>query len=157
MTLLKGFILPHFAQWLIVIFVGVTITFIIPRLSPVNPLTEALARAQMYQTMTPVAVQAMRDTLLDLYGLEGSVLEQYVNFWKRVLQGDLGPSLASFPMSVNQLIGASISWTIGLLGTSILIAWTLGVILGSLAGYYPNRWWSEGLEKSLITVNPAPY
>ena len=29
--------------------------------------------------------------------------------------------------------------------------------LGSLAGYYPNRWWSEGLEKSLITVYPVPY
>ena len=157
MTLLKEFILPRFAQWLIVIFVGVTITFVIPRLSPVNPVNEALARMQMYQTINPEAVQAMRETLLDLYGLEGSVLEQYVNFWKRVLKGDLGPSLASFPLSVNQLIGVSIGWTIGLLGTSILIAWTLGMTLGSLAGYYPNRWWSEGLEKSLITVYPVPY
>ena len=157
MTLLKEFILPRFAQWLIVIFVGVTITFIIPRLSPVNPVMEALARMQMYQNINPEAVQIMRESLLDLYGLEGSVLEQYVNFWKRVLKGDLGPSLASFPLSVNQLIGVSIGWTIGLLGTSILIAWVLGMTLGSLAGYYPNRWWSEGLEKSLITVYPVPY
>ena len=154
MTLLKEFILPRFAQWLIVIFVGVTITFIIPRLSPVNPVTEAIARMQMYQNIDPEAVQSMRETLLDLYGLEGSVLEQYVNFWKRVLKGDLGPSLASFPLSVNQLIGVSIGWTIGLLGTSILIAWTLGMTLGSLAGYYPNRWWSEGLEK--ITDHRLP-
>lgn len=51
------------------------------------------------------------------------------------MSGDLGPSLASFPLSVNQLIGVCIVWTIGLLGTSILIDWTLGVTLGSLAGY----------------------
>ena len=138
MTLLKEFILPRFAQWLIVIFVGVTITFIIPRLSPVNPVMEALARMQMYQNINPEAVQIMRESLLDLYGLEGSVLEQYVNFWKRILKGDLGPSLASFPMSVNQLIGVSIGWTIGLLGTSILIAWTLGMTLGSLGRLLPE-------------------
>ena len=49
MTLLKEFILPRLVQWIFVIFLGVTITFIIPRLSPVNPVTEALGRMQMYQ------------------------------------------------------------------------------------------------------------
>ena len=157
MTLLKEFILPRLAQWLIVIFVGVTITFLIPRLSPINPVDDALARATTFQTINPEAAVAMRDTLLDLYGLEGSILEQYVNFWARLIRGDLGPSFTAFPTPVSQMIGTSIGWTIGLLGTAIIISWVLGIILGSLSGYFPNRWWSQALEKFVIVIYPVPY
>jgi peptide/nickel transport system permease protein len=60
-------------------------------------------------------------------------------------------------MSVNQMIGNSISWTIGLLGISIIISWLLGIFLGSLGGYFPNRWWTQILDKVLILVYPVPY
>ena len=60
-------------------------------------------------------------------------------------------------MSVNEIIGNSIWWTVGLLGTATIIAWLLGLFLGSLAGYFPHRWWSQVLEKSLISVYPVPY
>ena len=46
MTLLKEYILPRIVQWLVVIFVGVTMTFLIPRLSPVNPVDQAMGRLQ---------------------------------------------------------------------------------------------------------------
>jgi peptide/nickel transport system permease protein len=156
-TLLKEFILPRFVQWLVVIFIGMTITFLIPRLSPVNPVDVALGRMTAFQTLNPEATLALRESLLDLYGLEGSILEQYASFWGRIIRGDLGPSFSSFPMSVNQMIGNSVGWTIVLLGTSILISWTLGLILGSLAGYYPNRWWSNVVEKTVIAIYPVPY
>ncbi len=157
MTLLKEFILPRLAQWFIVVFVGVTITFLIPRLSPINPVDQALGRLTSFQSMDPQATAALRESLLDLYGLEGNIFEQYVNFWKRVLQRDLGPSFLAFPTPVNQMIGVSIGWTVGLLGTAIIISWLLGIMLGSLAGYFPGRWWSHVLEKSLVTIYPVPY
>jgi peptide/nickel transport system permease protein len=157
MNLLKVFILPRIVQWFVVVFVGVTVTFLIPRLSPVNPISEALGRLTAFQSMSPEAVLAARESLLDLYGLDGSVLDQYINFWGRLLQGDLGPSFNAFPRSVNDIIGAGIVWTIGLLGTSILISWVLGLIFGSLAGYAPNRWWSQLMEKSLVMIYPIPY
>jgi peptide/nickel transport system permease protein len=157
MTLLREFILPRIVQWLVVIFVGVTITFLIPRLSPINPINVALGRLTAFQNMSPEGTLALRESLTDLYGLNGTIVEQYVNFWKRVLGGDLGPSFSAFPRPVNEMIGSGIGWTIGLLGTSIIIAWLLGLILGSLAGYFPNRWWSHVIEKSLISVYPIPY
>lgn len=157
MILFREFILPRVAQWALVIFIGVTITFLIPRLSPVNPVEQAIGRMVTFQTMNPEATQAMRQTLLDLYGLDGSIIDQYFNFWKRLLVGDLGPSFTSFPTPVTQMIGSAIGWTVGLLGTSIMISWLLGIVLGSLAGYFPNRWWSQILEKTLITIYPIPY
>jgi peptide/nickel transport system permease protein len=157
MTLLREFILPRLMQWAIVIFTGVTLTFLIPRLSPVNPIDQAIGRLTAMQDMNPEAVVALRESLSDLYGLNGTLLEQYGNFWSRVLKGDLGPSLSAFPTPVNTMIASGIGWTIGLLGTSVVLAWIIGLILGSLAGYFPNRWWSEFMEKSFISVYPIPY
>lgn len=157
MTLLKEFVLPRLIQWAIVIFVGVTLTFLIPRLSPVNPVDQAVARLSSFQTLDPESAVAMRQSLEDLYGLDGTVFQQYFNFWSRVLRGDLGPSFLAFPTPVSQMIGTSIGWTAGLLGVTTIISWLLGIVLGSLAGYFPNRWWSEAMEKFLITVYPVPY
>jgi peptide/nickel transport system permease protein len=156
-TLVKAYILPRLLQWLLVIFIGVTITFLIPRVSPVNPIDQAMGRLTAFQSLSPEATLALRESLQDLYGLDGTLWEQYVGFWKRVLTGDLGPSFTSFPMTVNAVIRKSIGWTVGLLGTSVIIAWLLGLILGTLAGYFRHRWWSRVLENTLITVYPVPY
>lgn len=157
MTLFKEYILPRLVQWLLVIFIGVSVTFLIPRLSPVNPIEQAIGRLTTFQDLSPEATLALRESLEDLYGLEGSMFDQYVNFWKRVLRGDLGPSFSSFPMTVNSMIGNALGWTIGLLGVATLIAWSLGLVLGTLAGYFPNQWWARLLENSLITIYPIPY
>uniref|UniRef100_A0A7C4KHX8 ABC transporter permease n=1 Tax=Anaerolinea thermolimosa TaxID=229919 RepID=A0A7C4KHX8_9CHLR len=157
MTLLKEYILPRILQWAVVVFVGVTITFLIPRLSPVNPVDQAIARITTFQSMDPDAMLMARATLEDLYGLKGSIVDQYIAYWRRVLKGDLGPSFLAFPTPVSKMIGAGIGWTVGLLATSLIISWLLGIILGSLAGYFPNRWWSQVIEKTLVTVYPVPY
>jgi len=157
MTLLKEYILPRIAQWLLVIFVGVTVTFLIPRISPVNPVEQAITRITTFQNMDPDATAKLRATLEDLYGVKGTLFDQYVAYWARVVKGDLGPSFLAFPTPVSKMISAGIGWTIGLLGTSVVISWLLGIILGSLAGYFPHRWWSEVMEKALVTVYPVPY
>jgi len=157
MILFREYILPRLIQWLVVIFIGVTVTFLVPRLSPVNPVAQAVGRASAFQTLSPEATLALRESLMDLYGLNGTIWQQYINFWKRILSGDLGPSFTSFPMTVNAMIGNAIGWTIGLLGTTVIIAWILGVILGGLAGYFQDRWWSKLVENTLIAIYPIPY
>ena len=54
----------------------------------------------------PRSVELMREALRELYGLEGVALEQYLNFWGRVVRGDFGPSLSAFPTPVMSLITA---------------------------------------------------
>ena len=149
MTLLKEYFLPRILQWMMVIFMGVTITFMIPRLSPINPIDQAMGRLTAFQNLSPEATVQLRESLQDLYGLDGSMLDQYINFWKRVIRGDLGPSFSSFPMTVNAMIRASVGWTIGLLGTTLIISWFLGLILGSLAAYNPRSLVIQGIRKSV--------
>jgi peptide/nickel transport system permease protein len=157
MLLLRQYILPRVVQWFVVIFVGVSVTFLIPRLSPINPVDQALGRITAFSTMDPEVTIVMRETLLDLYGLEGSLFEQYTRFWSRLFQGDLGPSFTSFPTPVTKIIGAGIGWTVGLLGTAIMISWVAGIALGSLAGYFKNARWTKILEGIVVIVYPIPY
>jgi peptide/nickel transport system permease protein len=78
-------------------------------------------------------------------------------FWQRILSGDLGPSFTSFPMTVNAMIASGIWWTVGLLATATLISWLLGILLGTLSGYFPNRWWAKTMEGTVIVIYPVPY
>ena len=157
MQLLRTYILPRIVQWAVVIFVGVTITFLIPRFSPVNPIDDMISRMTSFQTIDPQAVVAMRATMQDLYGLDGSLLEQYFSFWTRLLKGDLGPSFQNFPTPVSEIIAAGIPWTIGLLTTTTLISWLSGIFVGSLVGFFYHKRWAQVLERIVIVIYPTPY
>ena len=74
-----------------------------------------------------------------MYGLEGSTLQQYFAFWGRLLRGDLGPSLSTFPTPVSKLLGQAMPWTFSLLLFAVLVSWVIGNILGALASYYQNN------------------
>jgi peptide/nickel transport system permease protein len=157
MSLLKEYIVPRFVQWLVVVITGVTVTFLIPRLLPMDPVEQTLNRVATFQFVDPKAVESFKETLEDLYGLKGTLFQQYFSYWRRLLQGDLGPSLNAFPTPVIVIIRNGMPWTIGLLTTTILLSWFTGIFLGTLAGYFPGRIWTQVLDKLLITIYPVPY
>ncbi|MCY3866835.1 MAG: ABC transporter permease [Chloroflexi bacterium] len=157
MNLLRTYILPRILQWALVIFVGISATFLIPRLSPRNPVDEMIGRMTAFASIDPHAVVSMRESATALFGLDGTLLEQYVRFWGRLLEGDLGVSFGNFPRKVSDIIAAGLPWSVGLLTTTIIISWTIGVFLGALAGYFHNRRWSQFLERFVVVVYPVPY
>jgi peptide/nickel transport system permease protein len=153
-----GYVLPRIGQYIMVVFVGVTVTFIIPRLSPTDPV-----QAQINRTMTSGVnytaemLEDFRVSLTALYGLEGSAWSQYGEFWRRLFKGDLGRSLSSFPTPVMTLIGRSMPWTLGLLLTATIISWILGNLLGGLASYYPKNKLLGSFDVLSQAVRPIPY
>lgn len=157
MEFLKSYAVPRLIQWFVVIVIGVTLAFIIPRLLPGDPVEQTLRRFSSQAISDPRAVESFKNALKDMYGLQGSPVEQYFRFWGRLVRGDLGPSMGAFPTPVTTIIANGLPWTVGLLGSSLLISWALGMILGTLAGYFPNRLWSQALDKLLITIYPVPY
>lgn len=153
-----NYLIPRIVQYLVVIFLGVTLTFIIPRLSPVDPVEAQINRIMMSGSqVSPDAVIAMREALTEMYGLSGSPLEQYFAFWARLLRGDLGPSLSSFPTPVTAVIGRAMPWTFGLLMTSIAISWIVGNVLGALASYYEKNLAIQVVDVISQAVRPIPY
>jgi peptide/nickel transport system permease protein len=156
MSWVTSYALPRLLQWAIVILIGTTVTFIVPRLLPTDPVEQTLRRVST-SLVDPRAVESFRNTLQDLYGLQGTPLEQYGRFWARLARADLGPSLGAFPTPVTQIIRDGLPWTIGLLGVSTLLSWILGLTLGTLAAYFPKSRWSHIVGGVLIALYPVPY
>lgn len=156
---LAAFLAGRLASYVLVVLSGMTIIFFVPRFLPTDPVETLLARMLANSdAMGAEAVDAMRRSLSDAFGLAGTLPEQYGRFMLRVLYtGDFGPSLSMFPTSVNQLVHEALPWTVGLLGASTLIAWGLGNFIGLLAGFWPDRRLSRGLEAVAIVLYPIPY
>jgi peptide/nickel transport system permease protein len=146
----------RFFQFLFVVFLGITLAFLITHLSPVDPVEQSLSLMTSFGATDPRSVELMREALTELYGLEGSLLEQYVSFWRRILTGDFGPSLSAFPAPVSQLIGATLPWTIGLLTLSTLFTWVLGNLLGALAGYFRKNLALKLAGVAVMALQPVP-
>lgn len=152
------YILQRIGQFILVVFIGITVTFIVPRLSPTNPVEQKINQMMTSgASVYPEAVEKFREAVTEMYGLEGSYLDQYVAFWKRLLKGDLGPSLSFYPVPVMDLIKKALPWTVGLMTSTTLIAWFIGNLLGGLAGYYPEKKWVQSVELIATCIRPIPY
>lgn len=158
MQLLR-FVVARTITFLMVVWIGVTTVFFIPHLLPTNPVDAMMGRiTSQGGFMTPQAIKAMRASLTDLFGIQGSLGDQYLHFLDRVLiTHDFGPSLSMYPTPVSALIGRALPWTLGLLLTSTVIAWVLGNLIGVLAGYRSERRSSRLLEAVSMFLYPIPY
>ncbi|WP_298881344.1 ABC transporter permease [uncultured Bradyrhizobium sp.] len=152
-----GYVGRRLAQFLLVVFIGINIAYVVTHASPIDPVEQSISAVTSFGNTAPDAIEQMRRSLRELYGLGGTPVEQYLTFWKRILSADFGPSMSAFPTPVGTLIGRALPWTAGLLAVSTLIAWVLGNLLGGLAGYYRQ---SRGLKLMGVIamgLHPIPY
>lgn len=158
MRFLRTYLLPRLIQYVLVIFSGITAVFLIPRLTGQDPVLEMIAQIQAQgSALDPAAVRSLTETLKELYGLKGTMLEQYLTMWKRVFAFDFGPSFFQFPTPVSDLLRIYLPWTLGLFLTSTIIAWFLGNIVGGIAGYFSHKGWSKALDTIIMVVRPIPH
>ena len=158
MTFLKRYLIPRLVQYVLIIWLGITIVFLIPRLSPSDPVMAMIGQMRARgATLEPGAMDGIIADLTEMYGLEGSWLDQYWAFWGRLFRGDFGVSFFQFPTRVNQLIATALPWTLGLMLTTTAISWISGNIIGGLAGYFARKGWSRTLDAVAMVVRPLPY
>jgi peptide/nickel transport system permease protein len=157
-TFLKRYLIPRLIQYVLVIWLGITVVFFIPRLTPSDPVMKMVGELQARgSTLEPGTMDDIIEDLTEMYGLEGSWMDQYWAFWGRLFRGDMGVSFFQFPARVNQLIATAMPWTLGLLLTTTAISWTVGNLMGGLAGYYSRKGWSRALDAIAMVIRPLPY
>jgi peptide/nickel transport system permease protein len=157
-TFLKRYLIPRLIAYVLVIWLGITVVFLIPRVTPNDPVIRMVGEMRARgASMEPGAMDEIIADLTEMYGLEGSWLDQYWAFWGRLFHGDLGVSFFQFPTRVNQLIATALPWTLGLLLTTTLLSWILGNIIGGLAGYFARKGWSRALDVVAMVIRPLPY
>ena len=151
------YLLRRLGQFALVVFIGINLSFVITHSTPIDPVEQTISAATSFGSTSPEAIAMMRQSLRELYGLQGGIGEQYLAFWKRVAVLDFGPSLSAFPTPVSDLIWRALPWTAGLLFVSTTITWVVGNLLGGLAGYLRD---SRALRFAGVLVmgfHPIPY
>jgi peptide/nickel transport system permease protein len=158
MTFIKRYLIPRLIQYFLTIFLGITAVFIIPRLSPTDPVQRTITQLRSQGSyLDPASMDEFIKDLTEMYGLGGPMIEQYGAFWSRLFRGDFGVSFFQFPTPVSKLIATALPWTAGLLLTTTVLSWTIGSIIGGLAGYFSRSLWSKGLDTLVMVVRPLPY
>lgn len=143
----KGYLLRRLALFVFTVWVSVTIMFVVPRLAPGDPITAMVTRLSQqvgYVQGRRQLIQAWRDR----FGLDASLLTQYVRYLKNMVTFNFGYSLSQFPETVQGMISQAIPWTIGLLAIATIISFVAGTVIGALMAWRRT----PGLVKALLPL-----
>lgn len=146
------YVLRRLALYAVAAWASVTLGFVLPRLMPGDPATTLLAR--LHGRLSPAALAAMREAL----GIgDGGLAHQYATYWRHLARGDLGLSVAYYPVPVGEVIGTGLAWTLLLVGSAVLISFLLGMLLGALAAWWRGGWLDRVLPPALSLLGAVPY
>ena len=152
-----NYIISRLAMLVLVVFLAVTINFAIPRLTPGDPVEQQLATLVATGGGQIGDVTAMAEAYRAKFGLDQPVWKQYLNYWWDILHLNFGYSLAQYPATVAQMIRSALPWTLGLVGTSTLIAFAIGSLLGGLLAWPGIPRALRGFIPLLMTISAVPY
>ena len=123
------FIAKRLVGLVVILFCVVTITFFLVRLMPGGPFDR--------ERKLPEHIEK---ELLAKYKLDGPLFEQYFNYLRDLLRGDLRLSTKYRSRSVNEILADSLPVSGLLGGIAFCVATIGGVFLGSLAAANQQTW-----------------
>ena len=112
------------------VWLVVSLVFLLIHLVPGDPIVQMLGEG------APIGdVQALRHT----YGFDLPLAQQYINYWKGVLHGDLGQSIR-FNQHVGALVAQRYPYTLLLTASALFVALLLSIPAGVHSARKRNRW-----------------
>lgn len=156
-NILGTYIVQRIISYIVTVWGSFTIAFFFFRLLPGDPLRAYILSLEQTYSMKFEGSADMIKAYRQEFGIDGTPIEQYFSFMKRVfINHDLGPSMISFPTHAQDVITRYLPWTLGLLITSVLIAWVLGLLLGSMVGFYRGTRLDNTLSSIAIGLSQIP-
>ena len=115
---------------LITLFALATITFFLMHAIPGSPFAGETSKL-------PANV---KEKLVEQYGLDKPVTEQYVRYLQNAVKGDFGTSLNRKGKAVSDIIMAGIPYTASLGLAAFCIALVVGILLGTISAFSKHQW-----------------
>ena len=114
------------------ILVAISINFLLVQLMPGDPIVNILGETEYFllETKYPELLEEARAQ----YGLDGSLVEQYVRFLKNTITLQFGTTFST-GRSVMATVLVRMQWTLLLALSSIVLSAIIGGGLGIIAGY----------------------
>ena len=133
----KGYLIRRFAMFLVTVWLGLTLMFIVPRLAPGDPVSAMVSRLTM-QAGRVEQSEKMIEAWRERFGLDASLPVQYLRYMGNSFRFRLGYSMAYFPTTVEEMILRAMPWTLGLLTLATCISFMVGIAIGALLGWRPT-------------------
>jgi peptide/nickel transport system permease protein len=147
----------RFLQFLLIIFIANSITFILPRLLPGDPIEEALTSKAAAAGSTNINIQAWVKDYNAKFGLDKPLWEQYINYWNDLAHLNFGYSLFNYPATVISMIQGAIPWTLGFMMVAIILSFLVGSVLGALLAWPNSPRFIQGLVPILMIIAAIPF
>ncbi len=131
-ALVRRVVVYALAAW-----VAITVSFLLPRVVPGNPVAGAVARASQSGNCNEQCVIAIEEQLG--FNVHTSLWDQYVQYLGNLAHGDLGHSWSE-NAPVSSLIVSYLPWTLALLGIATTVAFFAGTTVGTLIAWRRGSW-----------------
>lgn len=133
-----GYITRRCGTFLLVVWIALSVNFLLPRVA------------------TP-EVSRPRGATARQFLLDRPLWEQYTAYLGDLARLDLNYSMSSYPSRVADQIGAALPWTMALLGTTSLLAWAIGTLLGAALAWSAKPRLVKYVFPPLMMLSAAPY
>jgi peptide/nickel transport system permease protein len=131
------YFLRRIGFFLATLWAAVTLNFLIPRLQPGDPAEIMFQKlAGKDAELDPAKIAALRAMLGDPAG--ANLWDQYWGYLGSLARGQFGISYTYFPYEVSEVIGVALPWTLILVGTTLIISFVFGTLLGAFAAWRRN-------------------
>lgn len=147
------YLLQRAAVLLVTFFTAITFNFFLPRLVPGDPAGAMIA---MYQgRLDPRAIDALKA----MYGIDDQtpLLLQYFEYLGKLARGDFGRSTSVFPAAVADVIWTALPWTVGLIGVTTILSFTIGSALGLYSAWRRGTPLANWLAPLALLTHSMPY
>jgi peptide/nickel transport system permease protein len=146
-------ILRKLGVYLLAAWVAVTVSFLLPRVVPGNPVAGAVARASQSGNCNSACVSAVEAQLG--FNVHESLWQQYATYMGNLAHGDLGHSWSE-NAPVSSLILSYLPWTLSLLVIATAISFVAGSAVGMLLAWRRGTW-VEWLLPGATFFQALPY
>jgi len=142
----KAYIIRRLFQMVITIYIIVTLTFFMFRLMPGDPVSMLVT-----EDLSEEAQEMVRKE----WGLDKSLVEQYLLYIINMVKGEFGISLY-YKLGVWQVLKPRLVNTILLMGTSMILSMFIAIIIGAFLGWRRNSRWERGGVFFFLSLRSIP-
>ncbi len=133
-------------QGLITIWAVTTFTFVLVRQMPGNPVEVKIEQLMIQRNINYDQALQQAGSLFD-FNPDAPLWRQYLDYMAKLARGDLGQSIEAGGAPVSQQIIRFLPWTLFSVGSGLLIAFTIGIIIGTMMAY-----WRGSLFDNVMTA-----
>lgn len=141
--------------FVLTLWAAITLNFFIPRIQGGDP-AEAIVQQLVGQNVAidPAQIEAVRAML----GVpDDPLLQQYVDYLGTILRGEFGVSYSYFPYTVTHMIRETLPWTLFLIGTTHILSFLVGTLLGVWAAWRRNGTFDTFFTSTSSFFGTLPY